>query len=58
MPLNRFLLLLAAVIAAAGLTVALGAALAGNASAEAASMGAVLALALAVLWRLAAGRLR
>lgn len=58
MPPARFLLLLALVIAAAGLTVALGMTLAGDISARAAAGLGLAALALAAVLRLTAGRLR
>jgi hypothetical protein len=57
MPPNRFLLILAAVIVAAGLTVWLGASLAEGGRVSAAVVGLGL-LVVAVLGRLVAGRLR
>jgi hypothetical protein len=57
MPPNRFFLILAAVIVAAGLTVWLGASLSDGGPVSAAVVGLGL-LVVAVLWRLVAGRLR
>jgi hypothetical protein len=58
MPFHRILALLSAVLAASGLTVAVGVALAGGVSPQGAAALGLAALLIAVLWRLVAGRLR